>query len=286
MPPKRKRAVSGKKESHVTNAPQGRHRARAGPGGDSEKQPAARRRRLEEAPQPEEEEERARLPLPEGFYDSVFNARWSHVLGFPEANKYDEEVVRMEVKEGQAPTKSWKYKSRGLSFELDGAVKQFRPPRPRMMVLSSEKGWPYSLREGTALADCYVTAEAERVWKRLDVFLSMLFDPYTGGDSDVKRVLLLGTPGMGQSMTVGPYLLYQLLHYDAEQFQVAVYCLGGKLAYVFDKTTQTATEHEGAGGIADAINDLARRGKKGILSTMCRRKEHRGRQDYRLLGGA
>ncbi|RNE95251.1 putative retrotransposon hot spot (RHS) protein, partial [Trypanosoma conorhini] len=236
MPPKRTRAGPGKKESPATNAPQ-----------------------------PEEEEERTRLPLPEGFYGSVLNAKWSHVLGFPEVDEYEEELVRMEVKEGQRPTQSWEYKSRGMSFELDGAVEQFSPPRPWLMVLSSEKGWPYSLQEGTALADCYVTAEAERVWKRLDGFLRMLFRHSTGGDSDVKRVLLLGTPGIGQSMTVGSYLLYQLLHYDAEQLQVAIYCLGGELAYVFDKTTQAVTEHEGAGSIVDAINDLSRRGKKGYI---------------------
>ncbi|RNF22128.1 putative retrotransposon hot spot (RHS) protein, partial [Trypanosoma conorhini] len=207
----------------------------------------------------------ARRRLPEDLYGSVLNASWSHVVGFPEVDEYEEELVRMEVKEGQRPTKSWKYKPRGLSFELDDAVEQFRPPRPRLMVLSSEKGWPYSLREGTDLTDCYVTAEAERVWKRLDVFLRVLFRRSIRRASNVRRVLLLGTPGMGQSMTVGSYLLYRLLHYDARKFQVAVYCFGGELAYVFDKTTQTVTEHEGADSIIAVLDDLARRGKKGYI---------------------
>ncbi|RNE97773.1 putative retrotransposon hot spot (RHS) protein [Trypanosoma conorhini] len=265
MPAKQKRAAAGKKEKRpdATDLPQGRRRAREGTGGDSEQQPAPQRRRVKETPQ-RGEEGRTRLPLPEGFYDSVFNAKWSHVLGHP-GGEGEERELRMEVKEGQSPTQSWEYKSRGMSFELDDAVEQFSPPRPRLMVLSSEKGWPYSLQDGTALADCFVTAEAERVWKRLDGGLRMLFSHPMGRNYDVKRVLLLGTPGIGQSMTVGSYLLYQLLHYDAEQLQVAVYCLGGELAYVFDKTTQTATEHEGAGSIVDVINDLAGREKKGYI---------------------
>ncbi|RNE95082.1 uncharacterized protein Tco025E_10197, partial [Trypanosoma conorhini] len=55
----------------------------------------------------------ARRPLPEGFYDSVLKARWSHVLGFPEGEGEDEVEMRMEVKAGQAPAHSWEYKMQG-----------------------------------------------------------------------------------------------------------------------------------------------------------------------------
>ncbi|RNF04682.1 retrotransposon hot spot (RHS) protein [Trypanosoma conorhini] len=265
MPATQKRADAGRKEERpdATDLPQGRRRAREGTGGDSEQQPAPQRRRVKETPQ-RGEEGRTRLPLPEGFYDSVFNAKWSHVLGHP-GGEGEERELRMEVKEGQSPTQWWEFDLSGMFIKPLSDAEQFRPPRPRLMVLSSEKGWPYSLQDGTALADCFVTAEAERVWKRLNGFLRMLFRHSMGRDSEVERVLLLGTPGMGLSMTVGSYLLYQLLHYDAEQLQVAVYCLGGELAYVFDKTTQTVTEHEGAGSIVDVINGLAGREKKGYI---------------------
>ncbi|RNF03694.1 uncharacterized protein Tco025E_08129 [Trypanosoma conorhini] len=49
-----------------------------------------------------QKKKRVRLPIPEGFYDSVLSARWSHVLGFPEGEGEDEAEMRMEVK---APAK-------------------------------------------------------------------------------------------------------------------------------------------------------------------------------------
>ncbi|RNE99035.1 retrotransposon hot spot (RHS) protein, partial [Trypanosoma conorhini] len=107
----------------------------------------------------------ARRPLPEGFYDSVLKARWSHVLGFPEGDGEEEVAVRMEVKAGQAPAQSWEYKMQGTTLRPVNDAGQFTAPRPRLMVLTSEKGWPCLLREGTAMKDCYVNREADRVWR-------------------------------------------------------------------------------------------------------------------------
>ncbi|RNE98400.1 uncharacterized protein Tco025E_09244, partial [Trypanosoma conorhini] len=84
----------------------------------------------------------ARRPLPEGFYDSVLKARWSHVLGFPEGEGEEEVAVRMEVKAGQAPAQSWEYKMQGTTLRPVNDAGQFTAPRPRLMVLTSEKGWP------------------------------------------------------------------------------------------------------------------------------------------------
>ncbi|RNF02475.1 putative retrotransposon hot spot (RHS) protein [Trypanosoma conorhini] len=199
------------------------------------------------------DEEKARRPLPEGFYGSVLMARWSHVLGFPEGDG----GMRMEVHEGQRPTQSWVFKPRGTRFVLNNAAEQLSPPRPRLMVLSSAQGWPHSLREGAAPTDCYVTAGVERVWKSVEGTLHDMFVRDVPRFSHPKPFFLLGAEGIGKPMNVGFYLLYRLLHYDAEQFQVVVYCFGAALAYVFDKSTETVTEHEGEFNIRRRLERLS-----------------------------
>ncbi|RNF01532.1 putative retrotransposon hot spot (RHS) protein, partial [Trypanosoma conorhini] len=53
---------------------------------------------------------------------------------------------------------------------------------------------------------------------------------------EVGRRLLIGTPGIGKSMTAGSYLLYQLLHHDAAKLQVVVYCFGRGIAFLLGKS--------------------------------------------------
>ncbi|RNE96363.1 retrotransposon hot spot (RHS) protein [Trypanosoma conorhini] len=241
MPAGQKRAHAAKKEERSAS---------------DTRQPAARRRRVEEEAMRDEEIDR--LPLPEGLYDSVLNAQWSHVLGFPEEEEDDEMEMKMEVKAGQAPQELWEYRQDGVTFLPVEDAEQFRPPRPRLMILTSEQKWPHALREGLDVRDCYVTAEVERVWRIVRGDLTGEF-----GTEDLKkkfkvrRRLLIGTPGTGKSMAAGSYLLHQLLRHDDKELQVVVYCLGAELAYVFDKTNKTVTEHADAGSIIDAIKDLA-----------------------------
>ncbi|RNE98785.1 retrotransposon hot spot (RHS) protein [Trypanosoma rangeli] len=45
-------------------------------------------------------------------------------------------------------------------------------------------------------------------------------------------------PGIGRAVAACSCLLYQLLHYDAEQLH-AVACLIGERAFLFDRTTKT-----------------------------------------------
>ncbi|RNE95275.1 retrotransposon hot spot (RHS) protein, partial [Trypanosoma conorhini] len=176
--------------------------------------------------------ELANQPLPDGFYDSVFNARWSHVLAFPEGEG-DAMVVRMEVREGEPPTQLWDYRRKGISYEPVEDAGQFIAPRPRLVILSSAKRWPYSLKQGRAFADCYINREVERVWRVVKGDLEGEFGTADLKGFDVRRRLLIGTPGIGKSMAAGSYLLYRLLHYDAKKLQVVVYCFGGDLAFVF-----------------------------------------------------
>ncbi|RNF10074.1 retrotransposon hot spot (RHS) protein [Trypanosoma conorhini] len=202
------------------------------------------------------EEERVRLPIPEGFYDSVFNAKWSHVLGYPEGAG-EEAAVRMEVKEGQEPKKSWGSGGNG-DFWLDDhrEVDHFRPPRPTLMVLTSEQGWPHSLREETVTTDCYVNFEMEWVWDIVDCDMREMFRPEDHGLPDVQSHFLLGTYGVGRWMNVGAYLLYQLLHYDDYPIRYVAYFLESELALMFDKEEKTVTKYEGAEETKDALMRL------------------------------
>ncbi|RNE95427.1 retrotransposon hot spot (RHS) protein [Trypanosoma conorhini] len=82
-------------------------------------------------------DEIASQPLPEGFYHSVYNAKCSHVLGFPEGEG-DAMVVRMEVREGQPPAQLWDYTRDGITLLPVEDAGQFISPRPRLVILSSE----------------------------------------------------------------------------------------------------------------------------------------------------
>ncbi|RNE97187.1 retrotransposon hot spot (RHS) protein [Trypanosoma rangeli] len=99
--------------------------------------PFAQRRRVEG--REHKGEERGRRPRLEGLYESVCNATWSHVVGFPEGEGGNM-VVRMKVREGQRPQELlWEYTQTVCTFLPVGGEEQFRPPPPRLMILSSEK---------------------------------------------------------------------------------------------------------------------------------------------------
>ncbi|PWV09708.1 putative retrotransposon hot spot protein (RHS) [Trypanosoma cruzi] len=110
------------------------------------------------------------------------------------------------------------------------------------MVLASEKGWPHSWHTIQDLPeDVFVNCEVDRVWQIVKGDITAWFSHHSGTDCKPKRRVLIGTPGIGKSIAAGSYLLYRLLHYDAEQIQVVVHCFGGRGAYVSDKTTRAVT---------------------------------------------
>ncbi|KAF5217452.1 hypothetical protein ECC02_009665 [Trypanosoma cruzi] len=216
------------------------------------------KQRAEEDVRQDTEEKTTKL---EGFYESVYGAKWGHVLGF-----YDNKIFedRMEIHEGKPP-QSWTYKTEGPTFEKDDGVEQFRPPRPRLMVLTSDKGWPYSWRENKPIVDCYVNCEVERVWQIVERDLEDLSNPFGGYGPTLRQRILIGTPGIGNSMNAGSYLLYQLLHCNAEKIQVVVHCFGEDEAYVFDKTTKTVTKYVGSEASESVVSSLSQRGMKGYI---------------------
>ncbi|ESS55086.1 retrotransposon hot spot (RHS) protein [Trypanosoma cruzi Dm28c] len=198
----------------------------------------------------------------EGVYESVHNARWCHVVEVPGG-----EGTGMEVKEGK-PKQSWTYKAVGESLEKDDGVQQSRAPRPRLMVLTSEKGRAVLVGEGLSklIPDCYVNCEVERVWQIVKGDLTELFSSRPGTYFEPKRRVLIGTPGFGNSLAADSYLLYQLLHYDSELLPVVVHCfVGGVKAYVFDKTTETVTRYMDKSMMIKFVKELSWRGMKGYI---------------------
>ncbi|EKF99051.1 retrotransposon hot spot (RHS) protein, putative [Trypanosoma cruzi] len=171
----------------------------------------------------------------------------------------------MEVKEGKSKH-SWNYKKVGDTLEKDDSVEQSGAVPPRLMVLTSDKGWPYTLNLLRGAGnDFFINCEVERVWQIVERDLTEWFSNFdlTLNSSPLPRVLI-GTPGIGKSMAAGSYLLYQLLHYDVEKIQVVVHCFGSKM-YVFDKTTETVTKYEGNKTSKSVLGGLRQRGMKGYI---------------------
>ncbi|PWU94317.1 putative retrotransposon hot spot (RHS) protein [Trypanosoma cruzi] len=159
----------------------------------------------------------------EGCYESVHNARWSHAVEVPDGVERKKTGTGMEVHEGKPP-QSWTYKKADDAIEENDAVQQFGAAPPLLMVLALEKGWPYSWHTIQDLPkDVFVNCEVERAWQIVRNNLTARFSPHSGTDFTPERRVLIGTPGIGKSVAAGSYLLYQLLHYDAERLP-AVAC--------------------------------------------------------------
>ncbi|RNC56481.1 retrotransposon hot spot (RHS) protein [Trypanosoma cruzi] len=193
----------------------------------------------------------------EGYYESVYNASWHHVVEVP-----DGEGTGMEVREGE-PEQSWTYRAVGDTRERNDGVQQSGAERHRLMVLTSDKGWPYSWKGNEFIRDCHVNCEVERAWQIVKGDLTEWFSSQRGTHFKPKQRVLIGTSGIGKSMNAGSYLLYQLLHYDAEQLPMVAYSFGGSTMYVFDKNTKTISTYKGDPRIDDFVNISSLRGVKG-----------------------
>ncbi|EAN93613.1 putative retrotransposon hot spot (RHS) protein [Trypanosoma cruzi] len=211
---------------------------------------------LQEASKPTTTIEALKL---EGLYESVYSARWYHVVEVSGG-----EGTGMKVKEGK-PIHSWNYKKVGETFEKDDGVRKSGEEPPVLMVLTSDKGWPYTLNAPHGAGnDFFINCEVERVWQIVLDDLTEWFSPHGETDFKPEKRVLIGTPGIGKSMAAGSYLLYQLLHYDVEELQVVVHCFG-ETAYVFDKTTETVTRYEGNKKSKSVLYGLWQRGMKGYI---------------------
>ncbi|EKG08206.1 retrotransposon hot spot (RHS) protein, putative, partial [Trypanosoma cruzi] len=169
----------------------------------------------------------------------------------------------MEVEEGE-PKQSWTYRAVGRTLERNDGLQQSGEAPPRLMVLASDKGWPYSwnVLHGTG-NDLCVNCEVERVWQIVLDDITKWFSNFhlTLNPSPLPRVLI-GTAGIGKSMNAGSYLLYQLLHYDVEQLPMVAYFIGSQ-SFLFDKITKTVSVYMDDPRIEDVVNIFSRRGVKG-----------------------
>ncbi|KAF8302810.1 putative retrotransposon hot spot (RHS) protein, partial [Trypanosoma cruzi] len=195
----------------------------------------------------------------EGCYDSVYNARWHYVVEVP-----DGEGTVMKVHEGEPP-QSWTYRAVGKTFEKDDGVQQSGAPS-RLMVLTSDKAWPYRWERWKSrfIHDCYVNCEVERVWRIVKRDLAKWFNSLPGADFTPDPRVLIGTPGIGKSMNAGSYLLYQLLHCDTEQLQMVAYVIADR-KFLFDKTAKTVKKYSAASNIVDLLDGFSGRGVKGYI---------------------
>ncbi|EKG01097.1 retrotransposon hot spot (RHS) protein, putative [Trypanosoma cruzi] len=101
----------------------------------------------------------------EGVYESVHNARRSHAVELPDGVERKKTGTVMEVHEGK-PEQSWSYRKAGDVIERNDAVQQFGAAPPVLMVLTSDKGWPYSWHTIQDLPkDVLVNCEVDRVWQ-------------------------------------------------------------------------------------------------------------------------
>ncbi|PBJ68684.1 retrotransposon hot spot (RHS) protein [Trypanosoma cruzi cruzi] len=245
--------------NQASAVPQGdiRRRARPESEGDTD-QPAATRGRVEEVRRLMWAlDSRVEGYTQRGDYKSVYNARWHHVMEVPGG-----EGTGMEVHEGKPP-QSWTYKAVGRTLEKDDAVQPSGAPRLRLTVLTSERAWPHPYSD--EINDCYVNCEVDRVWQIVKGDLTEWFSSSPEDHFTPHPRLLTGTPGIGKTMAAGLYLLYQLLHYDAELLPVVVFFVWGREAYVFNKTTKTVTRYMGKSMMIKFVKELSRRGMKGYI---------------------
>ncbi|RNC45725.1 retrotransposon hot spot (RHS) protein [Trypanosoma cruzi] len=105
------------------------------------------------------------------------------------------------------PPQSWTYKAVGDTLEKNDGVEQSGEAPPRLMVLASDKGWPYSWAGTESIRDCYVNSAVDRVWHIVKGDLTEWSISNGGTEFSPKKRLLIGTPGIGKSMAAGSHLL-------------------------------------------------------------------------------
>ncbi|KAH8608606.1 putative retrotransposon hot spot protein 4 (RHS4) [Trypanosoma vivax] len=174
----------------------------------------------------------ASVVVPDAF-ESVVNARWSHVL-----SGVADKPLGMCVADGR-PTSVWsdaEVNKTPVQLPTEN-VDDARGDGLELLVLTSKKGWPFTLFNTRAAAndtpfqmmdatDVVVRRESVRVWNivraDLDAWLVRKEGPPT-------PFVLVGSPGIGKSFGVGSHLLYELLHYAPGKLDVVTFLVREKV---------------------------------------------------------
>ncbi|KAH8615902.1 putative retrotransposon hot spot protein 4 (RHS4) [Trypanosoma vivax] len=206
-----------------------------------------------------------------GAFESVLNARWSHVLsgqvGMP---------LGMRVVDGP-PEYVWPDAEVDTTQVLEPMedVDEERGGGLELLVLTSAMGWPYTEFIHSSERDVFVRREVVRVWHVVRSQLARW--PYDDSTFTPKPYVLVGTPGIGKSFGCGSYLLYELLHYDAVKVPTVAYFVRGS-AYIFHKTGAMAGRvvlYEEAKSAVSAMRHMANERQEMLV----RRKEAEGVKD-------
>nr|CCC94449.1 unnamed protein product [Trypanosoma congolense IL3000] len=207
-----------------------------------------------------------------GVYESIFGAQWSYVV---KDVVCVEGTLGMSVKTGEQPY-CWSEEQFNVPYDPSNLWEGDKVPgvdeKLVMMVLSSQRKWPYKCfgppaGEGSAapiehLLDCdvYVRRSNLRAWdivkRELDAWM---------GDKCVRdphAFVVIGTPGIGKSFGTGSLLLYQLLHYKSEKLKVVAYFVDGA-AYLFHKAHREVVHYEEKGKALRDVVRMAGEGTKG-----------------------
>ncbi|KAH8612739.1 putative retrotransposon hot spot protein 4 (RHS4) [Trypanosoma vivax] len=206
-----------------------------------------------------------------GVFESVFEATWSYV----ESGVADKSLG-MRVASGR-PKSVWSFaevSKTPLQLPTEN-VDEERDDGLELLVLTSEKGWPFTLfcipatANGTPFqmmhaTDVVVRRESVRVWNivraDLDGWLvrkERLPTPF----------VLLGSPGIGKSFGVGSHLLYELLHYTPGKLDVVTF-LVRETMYIFylprGGEAGRVERYKKDDGV-DRIMELSRAGCRGYM---------------------
>ncbi|KAH8605350.1 putative retrotransposon hot spot protein 4 (RHS4) [Trypanosoma vivax] len=174
-----------------------------------------------------------------GAFESVLNARWSHVLsgqaGVP---------LVMRVVDG-LPENVWSYDEVNYSpWPLEVDRQAPRNGKLEIMVVSSEAGCPYTRLNVPRQQGCvndgkkfditqnkhfYIRHEVMRVWYIVEIALRDWY--VVRARACPMTSIVVGTPGIGKSFGCGSFLLHQLLHCEGGLLDVVAYFVGG-IAYV------------------------------------------------------
>ncbi|KAH8620301.1 putative retrotransposon hot spot protein 4 (RHS4) [Trypanosoma vivax] len=102
-----------------------------------------------------------------------------------------------------------------------------------LLVLTSDKGWPYTGFRPCSERDVFVRREVLRVWHVVRRELARW--PDDDSTFDPQPYVLVGTSGIGKSFCCASYLLHELLLYNAAKVPTVAYFVRGSV-YIFHKT--------------------------------------------------